>query len=443
MIETFIFWALGLVSGIATGILPGFGPLALVILFYPVLMSADVLSVMLFYSGMLIASQYTGAVVGVVAGVPGEISSTVAATSGHRLFKKGKGFDALGISAIAGTCASLIAVFTIPTISSLLYKNAGFYSIFVQAFIFLSIIAIMIAYNKHYLINLILIAFGFILGLVGYHPNFGSILTFDSLILDPGLSISVFLFCVFIVPQMLMFRKTRFCAAESTVRQGLSRISQLAMNRRRSIVRGSFLGILLGLIPAVGTSICSNVSAFVEKRITRQQSTQLASAEAANNSSAISSMIPLVAFGIPITASEMVIYNVISASTPLFGYAWFQSLSFGNFTNLDMLLYSLVAGASIMTFVAWNFASTLIKIISKISFSHLYLIVVVVIVCAISYQAIDQYRIYTDFISLLVLLPVGWICYKQRIDTLPAVLAFLIAKPCLSASSVAAQLLLN
>lgn len=443
MLETFVFWTLGIVSGIATGILPGFGPLALVILFYPVLMSADVLSVMLFYSGMLVAAQYTGAVIGVVAGVPGEISSTVAATSGHKLFKKGKGFDALGISAIAGTCASLIAVFAIPTVSNLFYKNAGFYSIFVQAFIFLSIVIIMIAYNKNYLVNLILIVFGFMIGSIGYHPNFGSILTFDSLLLDPGISISVFLFCIFIVPQMLLFRNTRISTGESFGSDSVNRIFKLAMRRYRSIVRGSLLGVLLGLIPAVGTSICSNVAAFIEKRITQQQSTQLASAEAANNSSAISSMIPLVAFGIPITASEMVIYNVISTSTPTFGYAWFKMSVTGNISNLDVLLYSLIAGAIIMTFVAWNLASTIIKIVSKISFLHLYSIVVTVIVCAIVYQAIEYHRTYTDFISLLVLLPIGWICYKKHIDTLPAVLAFLIAKPCLSALSVTLQLLLN
>lgn len=441
MIESFVFWTLGILSGIATGILPGFGPLALVILFYPVLMSADVLSIMLFYSGMLVASQYTGAVIGVVAGVPGEISSTVAATSGHKLFKKGKGFAALGICAIGGTIASLIAVFLVPAIANLFYNNAKFYSIFVQVFIFLSIIILMIVYNKNYLVNLILIVTGFTIGLIGYHPNFGSILTFNSVILDPGVSVTVFLFCIFIVPQLLMFGRIKFNTDNLASRHRMSQIVKLTANRYQSIVRGSFLGVLLGLIPAVGTSICSNVSAFVEKRINRQQSKQLASAEAANNSSAISSMIPLVAFGIPITASEMVIYNVISTSTPSFGYTWFQSLAFGNFTNLNILLCSLVVGSVIMTFVAWNCASTIIKIISKISFLHLYSIVVIIIVGAIIYQAIDQYRVFTDFISLLVLLPIGWICYKKNIDTLPAVLTFMIAKPCLSAVSVAVQLL--
>jgi putative tricarboxylic transport membrane protein len=441
MIELFVFWTIGIVSGIATGILPGFGPLSLVILFYPVLMSTDVLSVMLFYSGMLVAAQYTGAVVGVVAGVPGEISSTVAATSGHKLFKKGKGFEALGISAIGGTIASLTAVFLIPVIANLFYNNAKFYSIFVQVFIFLSIIILMIVYNKNYLVNLILIAFGFALGSIGYHPNFGSIMTFNSMILDPGISISVFLFCIFIVPQLLMFGRIKFNTDNLPGSHAMRQIVKLAANRYQAIVRGSLLGVLLGLIPAVGTSICSNVAAFVERRINRQQSRQLASAESANNSSAISSMIPLVAFGIPITASEMVIYNVISTSTPSCGYAWFNSSVFGNFTNLDILLYSLVIGSVIMTFVAWNFASTMIKIISKISFVHLYSTVVVIIVGAIVYQAIDQYRMYTDFISLLVLLPIGWICYKKNIDTLPAVLAFMIAKPCLSAMSVAVQLL--
>jgi putative tricarboxylic transport membrane protein len=441
MIEPFVFWTTGIMSGIATGILPGIGPLALVILFYPVLMSADVLSIMLFYSGMLVAAQYTGAVIGVTAGVPGEISSTVAATSGHKLFKKGKGVEALGISAIGGTIASLIAVFLIPIIANLFYNNAKFYSIFVQVFIFLSIIILMIVYNKNYLVNLILIATGFAVGVIGYHPSFGSIMTFNSMILDPGISVTVFLFCIFIVPQLLMFGRVKFNSANLPGRHCMSQIIKLAANRYRSIVRGSLLGVLLGLIPAVGTSICSNVAAFVEKKINHQQSKLLASAEAANNSSAISSMIPLVAFGIPITASEMVIYNVISTSTPSFGYAWFQTLAFANFTNLDILLCSLVIGSVIMTFVAWNCASTIIKIISKISFLHLYSTVVVIIVGAIVYQAIDQYRINTDFISLLVLLPIGWICYKKNIDTLPAVLAFMIAKPCLSAMSIAVQLL--
>ena len=70
---------------------------------------------------------------------------------------------------------------------------------------------------------------------------------------------------------------------------------------------GSFIGFWCGLIPGVTNILGSYLSAnFVKKDLNK-----IAAAEAANNSGALSSLLPLIILGIPIVGSEVLIFYLI------------------------------------------------------------------------------------------------------------------------------------
>ena len=75
---------------------------------------------------------------------------------------------------------------------------------------------------------------------------------------------------------------------------------------------GSFVGFWCGLIPGVTNILGSYASANIVKSFFRQPVLKsIAAAEAANNSGALSSLLPLLILAIPITGSEVLIYYIM------------------------------------------------------------------------------------------------------------------------------------
>ena len=84
------------------------------------------------------------------------------------------------------------------------------------------------------------------------------------------------------------------------------------------ILRGTFLGFFLGILPASGTLISTFVSYVVEKRISKTPERfghgaieGVAGPEAANNSASSGTFVPLLTFGIPTTATMALILGAL------------------------------------------------------------------------------------------------------------------------------------
>jgi TctA family transporter len=74
------------------------------------------------------------------------------------------------------------------------------------------------------------------------------------------------------------------------------------------------LGFIIGFTPGAGLTLASNLSASIEKQRNPHKLLSYASAaEAANNSAAISCLIPFLLLGLPITPSEILIEQFLSS----------------------------------------------------------------------------------------------------------------------------------
>ena len=103
-----ILWCLlGIVTGVLFGIIPGAGPFLAIATLYPLLQILDPFNILLFYISLLITTNYTNSVTGILYGIPGDAAAVTTARHGHKLFLKGKGHLAVSNNAISSTIGSV------------------------------------------------------------------------------------------------------------------------------------------------------------------------------------------------------------------------------------------------------------------------------------------------------------------------------------------------
>lgn len=304
-----LYWAfLGLVAGIGTGLIPGAGPFVATAIFYPFLISVDPILIMMFYISLLITNNYTNSVTAILYGIPGDASAIPTARDGNRLFKKGYGGLAVSTNAISSTIGvTFSVVFFLFLIPNILGVFKFYNSILQTIIIFASILLITFFTKQNKLITIFLFLFGGLLARIGVDPTtFDTFLTFGSQYLALGIPFSSVMIGMYIVPELLKIQNVKIESPK------LINKNAIGKNILGSIFLGSFIGFWCGLIPGVTNILGSYASSSIVKRYFRQPVLKsIAAAEAANNSGALSSLLPLLILAIPITGSEVLIYYLM------------------------------------------------------------------------------------------------------------------------------------
>lgn len=307
-----IFWSIvGTASGIIFGIIPGAGPFVATAIFYPVLASIDPIYIMIFYISLLISTNYTNSVTGILYGIPGDAAAIATAREGNRLFKKGYGSLAVSTNAISSTIGVIFSIiFFLFLISSILDVFKFYNSILQTAIIFASILLITFFTKQNKLITILLFLFGGLLARIGVDPTtFDTFLTFGSQYLALGIPFSSVMIGMYIVPELLKIQNVKVESPKPINKYAVGK------NIFGPICLGSFVGFWCGLIPGVTNILGSYASSSIVKRYFRQPVLKsIAAAEAANNSGALSSLLPLLILAIPITGSEVLIYYLMLGS---------------------------------------------------------------------------------------------------------------------------------
>ena len=216
--DTVLVFIAALAAGTVTGLVPGLGIFAALVIAYVWLMTLDPFQVVMFYLVAMSVSQYFGSVASTIFAIPGEVSSIPALKEGHALFKRGLGNKAIMYAATGSFIASICAVL----ISLIAFSNIDFfYKLFdshVQAVILVGTSALIIlgSRNKLY-INLLLFGLGFFLSYIGYHTNSGeTFATFGISQLYGGIPLIPVVIALIVVPEIL-----------SSYRQSIEKIKRM------------------------------------------------------------------------------------------------------------------------------------------------------------------------------------------------------------------------
>jgi putative tricarboxylic transport membrane protein len=300
---------LGCLIGTLVGVLPGIGPIATITMLLPITFGLEPVGALIMLAGIYYGAQYGGSTTAILVNIPGEVTAVVTTLDGHQMARQGRAGVALGIAAIgsffAGCVATLVvAALAVPlTKVALLFGPAEYFSLMVAGLAFAVVLA---RGSVPKAIGMILV--GVLFSTVGTDLDTGAErMTFGYPPLADGLDFAVLAMGLFGFAEVL--RNLEHTEKRDVVKRAIGRVLPGLDDLRRSvkpILRGSFLGSVLGILPGNGAVLGPFASYTVEKKLAKDPGRfgrgaieGVAGPEAANNAGAQTSFIPLLALGIP------------------------------------------------------------------------------------------------------------------------------------------------
>ena len=309
-LKSLVYCFIGVFLGTLIGVLPGIGPVATVAMLLPLTFNLDPATSMIMLAGIYYGAQYGGSTTAILVNIPGESSSVVTTLDGYQMARKGRAGPALGIAAIgsfvAGTVATLIVALFSPLLATiaLKFQPADYFSLMVFGLIGAVVLA---RGSLRKAIGMVVL--GLLLGLVGTDVNSGVMrFTFGIPALAEGVSFVALAMGMFGIAEVIYNLEQR--GAERQV--FTSRLGSVLPGRadlslaKWSIVRGTALGSILGILPGGGALLASFAAYTIEKKVARPPREfgegdirGVAAPESANNAGAQTSFIPMLTLGVP------------------------------------------------------------------------------------------------------------------------------------------------
>ena len=310
----------GAALGTAVGVLPGIGPAMTVALLLPVTWSLEPTAGIILLAGIYYGAMYGGSTTSILFNVPGESATIVTAIEGHKLTRRGRAGAALATAAIGSFVAGTIGTLLLALVGPALARGAVALGPAEQfALVVLAFAMVTTVLDERPVAGIASLCLGLLIGAVGIDAQTGAArLTFGIPVLLDGIDIIVVAVAFFAVGESLYLAWTGEVAPAPAGLAGALRMT--ADDWRRSVpawLRGTALGFPLGAIPAGGAELPTLLSYGLERRLSRDPAAWtpagegaiegVAGPEAANNASAAGTLVPLLALGVPTTATAAVL----------------------------------------------------------------------------------------------------------------------------------------
>ena len=427
MLENFIVVLGGIMIGTFSGLMPGIGTSISLIVSAPILLHLDITHLFLFFMSVLSTAQFIGTVPSIFLGIPGESNSIPAVIEGTKFRKKKLSSLAIGLCAIGSVFGSMIAVGMTVMLLPLL---KDFLTVFLKdnfrivLYVILLGASLFVFNRQRYFLNVCLLVIGFILSMIGPSTTNGTYrYTLGIEALQDGIPFYPLIISIMVAP--IIFNSTNknivFLNTEEKM-QSFWRVLILFLRNITASIRGAVIGFFSALVPGFGTLLSTTVSYTVESKINPSSPIKkILSAETANNSGGFAMLLPLVLIGIPLTASEFILYNyLIEAGWSPFQ---FQNLEKNAVTLMQSLVPWFVFVNLIALLIAWPLAKTLIRMLQKLK-THLNSLIAVVCIATTVYLGIDNYQLFYYIICLTVFSSIA-IKFKE-INLTPILFSFIL-----------------
>lgn len=415
----------GSMSGLLIGLIPGFGQSLMLVAAFPILMSLPAEACILFYIALIQCTQFSGSVAAINFGLLGEPTSEPALRErpllfGHGIVDRTLDFTALG-SVIGGLVAMSLMLILLEWFGqqTLLLRTETVCIVTVTV----CLSAIMISGGNPRWINLIMLITGVFLSLVGFNNiTMTTWFTGDLSVLYGGIPYVSVLAGLIAVPAIVSFKKITVEYSQSLAKKTMTMPWSAA-------VRGTGVGMFVGMIPLMGNVIVSNVAWWIEKKSGAGNDTansslrRVVAAETANNAANVMVLVPLLTLGLAIVPSEMILLAVLEPKnwSPFRDTVEIWGLHFHAWLAIGLIMASMLSYLVCKTFVGP---------VSKFCSHHINkvnIMALMVISCSVFYAGyLVEHRML--FITVFVLCSLLSIMFK-RWTFMPMVVGFLVGEP--------------
>ena len=366
-----LFAAFGVVAGMIIGALPGIGTVVGVSLLLPLTFGMDPTSAIIMLAGIYYGAQYGGTITSVLINMPGE-SATVATTlDGYQMALQGRAAKALGIATIGSFIAGTVGVLAVTLLGPILASFAlRFGPPEYFALILLGFTAIGAVSGSSLARGLTSVVAGVLVSTIGLdimsgRPRF----TFGEDWLLGGFSFLVVAIGIFGIGEILDGLMTPgghpIIETSLSWRNSIPSATEWARSRM-AIVRGTLIGLAVGILPGAGSTLASFIAYSAERGASRHPEEfgkgaieGVAAPEAANNSASAGAMIPLLTLGVPGSGTTAVLLGgfllwglrpgpLLFTQNPEFAWGLIASMYIGNIMLVLLNIFAIPLFASML-----------------------------------------------------------------------------------------------
>jgi putative tricarboxylic transport membrane protein len=419
----------GVIFGILAGAMPGLSPSTAVALLVPFSYTMNPNLALILLTSIYLATNYGGSITAVLINTPGTPAAAVTSIDGYPLTRQGKAGKGLGTALVASTVGGAIGIlililFAVPLARvAIKFSSADYFAL---ALFGLATVASMGRGNIFK--ALLAILFGLLIKTVGIDPisgvsrfTFGTDMLYDGFTLIPAL---IGLFAVSVV-----FDKVEHWTGLSRQLEKIdNKLPSLKefINIKGTILRSSVIGTIIGVFPGAGSTIASFISYDVAKRTSKEPELfgegsleGVAAAEGANSSSVGGALVPLLALGIPGSATDAVLLGAFMLHDLVPGPLLFKN-------NPDLvygIFAALIVANIVLLFLGLYGNRFFIKVVS-VPDGILYPFILVIAI-------IGSYAVYTSMLDVAACIGfgiVGWIFKRYGYPVAPVVLGIVLGK---------------
>jgi len=423
-----LFCFLGVLLGTLIGVLPGLGPAATIALILPITYHLNATASIIMLAGIYYGAKYGGSTTSILLNVPGEADSVATCLDGYQMALQGRAGPALGISCLGSFIAGTISVILIMLVAPILAKIAlGFGPPEIFSLMCLGMTLLIFLASGSPIKAVIMASLGIFLGTVGMDIFTATQkFTFTIASFYDGIGIVPVIMGLFGIGEVL-----------DNIEKGLkrdvymTRVSNLLPNRedwRKSIgpiLRGTFIGFFVGLLPGGGGVISTFASYTIEKRLSKEPEKfgkgaieGVAGPEAANNSTSTAGFIPLMVLGIPTTSVMAVIFAALLIS----GLQPGPLLIRDNPSVFWGVIASMYIGNILLLILNLPLIGLWVRIL-KIPYCILFPLIL--FFCVVGAYSVNNNIV--DVITMIIFGIIGYLMKKFEYEPAPLVMAFVLS----------------
>lgn len=306
---------IGVLAGIIVGAMPGLSATMAISVLVPFTFGLDPLVALGLMAGIYNGAMYGGAIPAVLLRIPGTPAAVATTFDGYPMAQKGEGGFALQVAVVSSSIGGIASAFALMLLAPPLSKVTllfGPAEVFWVAIFGLASIIFLLGGNP--VKGLISACFGVFISVVGSDPIYGNDrFTFGQLELLDGISIVILLVGLYALPPVIDLLetplKTEGVEGSKLGTEPIWRALPRMKGFWKTWLRGSLIGIWIGILPGAGGSMAAFMSYNEARRTSKHperwgegEPEGVAAAETANNADTASALIPALTLGIPGTA---------------------------------------------------------------------------------------------------------------------------------------------
>ena len=303
--------AAGMVLGMLVGALPGFTTVMAMAIVLPISFFLEPILGIPFLIGVYKGGIFGGSIPAILVNIPGTGASVATTIDGPAMTRKGQSRKALEMALVASSIGDFLSSFgTILIIGPIAAIALLIGPPEIAAILILSLLVVVVSSSASFLKGMVMLLVGMFIATVGQDPV-GAMVRFDFGFsqLQAGIDLLPLIIGLFAIPEVLLAieqRKASIVETSTTKPQGERLRWAEFMLCRKTILRSTAIGGVIGMIPGVGQVVAAFMGYSAARNASLHPETfgkgeieGVAAPEAANNAVNGPTMVPLLTLGIP------------------------------------------------------------------------------------------------------------------------------------------------